>query len=230
VDLGLPDLGSQFLDKEIDSRLRSEGELLDRITPRVIKEKYLSNRDYLEVGNLYEVFLSTPGALRLKSKADLVEAIEEGVREGLFGFGSIENGIPQCEHLKEEISLESLEGKIIIKPELCQKEKATSEVSEPSPTSVQRQTKTELKPSHLHYGGEAPSQHRIKGLALKLKVPHGNISTIVRIINNLKDKFENCDVEMDIRVTGGELDPNEYEKIDEALRQANVTILDEKLE
>ncbi len=227
-DLGIPTLHESRLDSEIYGYLRSQGEILERISPKVIKEKYLPNRDYVEVLNLYEALLKTPGELRPKSKDALIDGIKEGVKEGLFGFGYIEGETLKCRHINEDINIEFSDGEIIIKPELCKKEetrKTASVISqEEKPTSVQ------VKEPEEKYADE-PSEKRTskKALKLKLKVPVGKISTIARIANHLKNKFSRCDVEISIRATDGEIEMADYEdKILEALKQENIEIVEEE--
>ena len=51
MDLGLATYGERYLDREIYNYLKSEGELLESLTPLIIKERYLKNNDYIETKN-----------------------------------------------------------------------------------------------------------------------------------------------------------------------------------
>ena len=228
IDLGLPTFGESQLDKEIYGYLRSQGEILEKISPKVIKDRYLSGKDYIEVLKLYEAFLKTPGELRLVSREALAEGIKEGVKDGLFGFGYIEGETPECKHINEDINIRFLDGEIIINPELCKKEeigdiKSVISGEEGEPSSV------EVKESEEEYGEESATKRTLKKLDLKLKVPIGQISTIARIANYLKTKFSKCEVEISISAIDGEIDVADYEdRILEALKQADVEIDEEK--
>jgi len=76
---------------------------------------------------------------------------------------------------------------------------------------------------------DIPSKKEVlKKLKLKLKVPTGQISTIVKIVNYLKSKFSNCEVEISISATSGEIERTDYEdKILETFKQTGIEILDE---
>jgi hypothetical protein len=228
IDLGLPTFGESQLDKEIYEYLRSQGEILEKISPKVIKDRYLLGKDYIEILKLSEAFLKTPGELRLASKEALAEGIKEGVKEGLFGFGYIEGETPECKYINKEISIGFSDGEIIIKPELCKKK----EIEETTPAISGEEGKSppvEVKESEEGYGKEPTEKRALKELKLKLKVPIGQISTIARIANYLKAKFSKCDVEISISATSGEIEVTEYEdKILEALKQAGVEIEEEK--
>lgn len=51
------------------------------------------------------------------------------------------------------------------------------------------------------------------------------MSTVVRVVNYLKDKFEDCNIKIILKVGKGEISKSEYEdKILEALRQAGINI------
>lgn len=226
-DLGVPTFGETHLDKEVYEYLRSQGEVLEKISPKVIKDMYLLDKNYIEIKKLYEAFLKTPGELRLVSKKSLAEAIKEGVKEGLFGFGYLEGETPQCKHINDEINIEFSDGEIIIKPELCKKEEIRETKSvvfreKEKPSSVE-----EKKPEKILV--DIPSKKEVlKKLKLKLKVPTGQISTIVKIVNYLKSKFSNCEVEISISATSGEIERTDYEdKILETFKQTGIEILDE---
>ncbi len=228
IDLGLPTFGESQLDKEIYEYLRSQGEILEKISSKVIKDRYLLGKDYIEILKLYEAFLKTPGELRLVSKEAFAEGIKEGVKEGLFGFGYIEGESPECNHINDEVSIGLGEGEIIIKPELCKKE----EIGEPTSAISGEEGKpspVEVKESEEKYGEQPSEKRTLKELKLKLKVPIGQISTIARIANYLKTKFSKCDVEIKVSATDGKIEVSEYEdKILEALKQAGVELNEEK--
>jgi len=216
-DLGIPTFGQSKLNEEVYEYLRSQGEILEKISPKVIKDKYLSDKDFIEIANLYDAFLKTPGELRLVSKEALLEGIKEGVKEGLFGFGYIEGNEPKCKHIGEEVSISLSEGEIIVKSELVKKEER--EKVEKIPAIEDKELEEEPR--------KVSSEERtLKELNLKLKVPIGQMSTIAKIVNHLNRKFSTCEVEVNIRAKDGEIERNEYENgIREALKQAEIEII-----
>ena len=229
IDLGLPTFGESQLDKEIYEYLRSQGEILEKISPKVIKDRYLSGKYYIDVLKLYEALLKTPGELRLASKNALAEGIKQGVSEGLFGFGYIEGGTPECRHINEDISIGFSDGEIIIKPEICKKEKIRDTKSVISGEEGEESSSVEVEKPEEKYTDGSSEKRTLKELKLKLKVSTGQISTIARIVSYLKTKFSRCDVEISISATSGKIEVTDYEdKILEALKQASVEIDEEK--
>ncbi|MEK9149257.1 MAG: DUF499 domain-containing protein, partial [Candidatus Desantisbacteria bacterium] len=58
VDLGIPTYGEEKrLDQEVYEKLRSDGQILEKIAPLVLKEKYLSEKEYVWTEQLYQASL-----------------------------------------------------------------------------------------------------------------------------------------------------------------------------
>jgi predicted component of viral defense system (DUF524 family) len=52
IDLGIPTYRAEkIIDKEIYERLRSEGEILEKLAPLSLKEKYLKDREMMRSGD-----------------------------------------------------------------------------------------------------------------------------------------------------------------------------------
>jgi len=222
IDMGLPTFGENLLDKEIYEYLRNQGEILEKIAPKVIKNKYMLEKDYIEIKKLYEAFLKTPGEVRLISEKGFVESIKEGVKNGLFGFGYISDGKIECKCINETPSVNLDEGEAIIKPELCRKE----ETKEPKvyPTDeAEEVSAVERKDVNEQFREENYSK-----VSLKLNVPVWQISTIARIANYLKSKFKRVTVKVAIHASDGEIPITEYDgKVMEALKQGDIEIEEE---
>ncbi len=221
---GIPTYGEKYLDKEIYDYLRSEGKLLEKITPKVIKEKYLADKTYVEVKKIYEAFLKTPGELRLVSKKAFIESIKDGVKTGLFGYGYLKDGKVECKYINEIPMVNDLEDNAaIVKREMCIKEE-TSEVSEvgiPSQEIKETGEQEEIK----------PQVNTISKIYLKLRIPTGQMATITRVVNYLKNKFNLCDVQIIIRASNGEMRVSDYEdKVMEAIKQGGIEIEEENKE
>lgn len=56
------------------------------------------------------------------------------------------------------------------------------------------------------------------------------MSDIARIVSYLSTKFRRCDIRIEIKSSEGSIKITEYEnRIEEALRQANIEVLEEEL-
>ncbi|MEZ0343380.1 MAG: AAA family ATPase [Caldimicrobium sp.] len=230
IDMGLPTFGELYIDKEIYNYLRNQGEILEKIAPKVIKDKYLAGKDFIEIKILYESLLKTPGELRIFSREGFINGLKEGVNNGLFGFGYFEGSEPVCKSIKETPNITLSEGEIIIRSELCKKEESEREgvkiesekIKEEVPLFIAKEVEEKLEE-------KVPQIEKIRDIKLKLDVPVGQMSTIVRIVNYLKERFAQCDVKIFIQATDGEVSKSEYEdKILEALSQSGIKIEEEK--
>ena len=225
IDLGVPTFGETYIDSEIYNRLRSEGEILESISPAVIKEKYLSDKDYVETRKLLEAFLKTPGEMRIVSSDAFKEGVREGVEKALFGLGNLEDGTPKCEYFKEGVSPELSDNEIIIKSELCVKEatEAKEEIVYPlAPQPTEKAVKEkEEKTAFTEY----------TRINLKLNVPRGQMSNIVKVVNYLNELFKECKVKVEITAQNGKIRADEYEnRIEETLKQAGIVVEEESKE
>lgn len=237
LSLGLPTYGESSLVQEIYNYLRSQGEILEKIAPRVIREKYLANRSYVGIRSLYEAFLKTPGEIRLASQEAFLESIKEGVRQGLFGFArATDQGLEDiCIGETPEVSFTDEE--VIVKPDLCVKEKKEEVESDTVGGYVSQGGEGTEKGPAPHTGlppqsgtttEGPPASREYSEITLNLKASPGNLSTIVRVVNYLRNQFENCTVEVFLRASGGKISAAEYEdKIKEALGQAGIEVKEE---
>lgn len=232
VDLGLTTYGESFLDEEVYDILRGMGEILEKVSPMVIKEKYLADRDYVEIRKIYDAFLRTPGELRVASEDAFVRAVKEGVREGLFGYGVLHNGVPECLCIGGDPDVRLTEDEVIIKPELCVDEEGASSGEEldtgggvlEGPTADRPSAGTVLRDT----GGDGGVDESISSVELELKVPVGSVSTVAKVVNFLKSRFDVCEISVVIRAKGGRITVAEYEdKVKEAISQAGIRVEDE---
>lgn len=225
IDLGIPTYGAETtIDKEICERLRSEGEILERLAPLSLKEKYLKDRDYVETKNVFESFFKTSGEIRITSDEVLKSCIKEAVRQGLFGLGDLENEKPMCRHFKTEFSPELVEGEILIKAELCEPREKGYKPIEPV-SLVSKEGTPEME------GVVLGKKKKYRTIHLRLDVPTGKLSDIVRMIPYLRSKFNQVKVKVEISAQDGEMVISDYQdKIEETINQANVAVEEEKVE
>ncbi|MHA1596129.1 MAG: DUF499 domain-containing protein, partial [Candidatus Asgardarchaeia archaeon] len=221
IDLGIPTYGMEtFIDSEVYKALRAQGEILEKLSPITIKEKYLSDRKYGKTKKILDAFMKTPGEIRVTSSNVLMECIKEGVKEGLFGFGQIENGVPKCSHIKEAVSPTLEDYEIITIPELYEKPEEAYEEGPKGEIKIETPTtRTRAQISGVEHIQE------YKRIHLKLNTPLGRISDITRIINYLNTIFNKFKVKVEIVVSNGRIKVTDYEnKIEEALKQAGIKI------
>ena len=101
-DLGVPTYGdTKNLDEVVYENLRSSGEILERIAPLLLKERYLGKNNAVSTQQLYQSSPRTPGSLRVVNRSVWETGIAEAVKKGVFGLGELQDGIPVCRYFKE---------------------------------------------------------------------------------------------------------------------------------
>jgi len=226
IDLGIPTYGEDKpINEEIYEKLRADGEILEKISPLVIKEKYLSGSEWVLTEKLYKSSYNTPGEPRIVSKDVLEDSLVEGASKGLFGLGNLEDGKPTCSYYKERPLTISFSGnEIIIKEEICKnQEEIIGNIEQGA--KVEKESKVseicEQFESHSKTGTLERKTRDI--INLKFQVPKGKVSDIMGILNYLQSKFEVLDIEVSAKE--GTISEQEYEdKIEEALRQSGIEL------
>lgn len=122
VDLGRPTYGAEAsIDKRMYRILKDESKINEKLAPLTIRERYLKEVDHVRTKNIYESFFTTPGEIRITSEDVLKNCIRNGVKEGLFGAGDMEDGKLHCRHYRVDFYPELVEGEILIKADLCKR-------------------------------------------------------------------------------------------------------------
>ena len=249
ISLGRPTFGVEInFDREVYERLKDEGEIVERLSPLSLREKYLKTEKYVETRSILNSFLNTPGEVRITSVDVLKNCIREGVKQGLFGLGYLTDKKPVLQYFQEDSAPELVEKEIIVSAKLCKPkgisekefEKILKEIREcPTIGSLDEiRTKVEDRLSldqrkklseEIEKIREElkvkPKAGMYKIIELGLEVPSGRMSDVARITSYLRGKFNQVSVKMELSAKDGEITTSEYEdKIMEALRQAGVRI------
>lgn len=224
TDLGIPTYGQiPLIDDEIFEKLRSEGEILTKIAPLVIKEKFLLSSSYASTQQIYQSALRTPGEMRFTDRSVLEQGIIEGVRAGLFGLGELQKDKPLCRYFKESTTVAFVENEVIINETVCLEQRRKEEIgivsTETSPISQAREQPVEWDSATT----VIPSTTGKNQVKVRFQVPKGKVSQIMGVINLLQTKFDNLEIE--IVATKGQIPEQEYEdKIKETFRQLGINI------
>ncbi|NIR49125.1 hypothetical protein GWO43_11730 [candidate division KSB1 bacterium] len=129
-DLGIPTYGvSRSLDEELYEQLRMDGEILEKIAPIVLREKYLTNKDSVLTELIFQSSLKTPGEARPLNRRVVEQSIVEGVQMGMFGLGELEQEEPKCFYFKEYPTVSLSGNEILIKDSICIEQKRQKEES-----------------------------------------------------------------------------------------------------
>ena len=182
-DLGLPTYGvSKKLDEAVYDKLRLDREILETVHPLVIKERYLKTDESVSTEQLYQSSAKTPGEARVIGQG-WESGIREGVEQGLFGLGELEDGKPVCRYFKERPSSIAFSGsEVIIREDICiaQKKMRLKEPPEPIAPPLVPPKPPGLKP---------PPDGR-NSVYLKFTIPKGKVSGLMGVMNLLQSNFE----------------------------------------
>jgi len=222
-DLGIPTFGEEkAIDYEVYDKLRSEGEILEKIVPLVIKEKYLVGKEYLLTEQLYQASLRTPGEARPANKSVLEQGIAEGVLKGIFGIGELDGDKPICRYFKEHASIALTDKEVLISDHICREQKKKEDEKEPiykTPEDKKDGIGEKIDKPSTSFPVE---QHR-KSLLFRFIVPRGKVSNIMGVINYLQTKFDVLEIE--VIATHGKISNQEIDdKLREAFRQLGIEI------
>ncbi|MBT9130095.1 MAG: hypothetical protein DDT41_00359 [candidate division WS2 bacterium] len=252
-DLGIPTYrAGTSIAGEIYERLKSEGEILDKVAAITLKEKYLKNRGFVEIKNINDSLYSTPGEIRIINDSVLAYGISEGVKIGLFGAGYKENSKIICTNFKDDFTPNFVEGEILVIPEQCEppKQFITEEEIRLILGEVRNaKTLAELNEFEMKLSFDNMSQEQLervnlgiknrrddltqdrkvyRNITLELNVPQGKISDVAKMVGFIKTKFQDVDVRINISATSGEMPISDYENtVEETIKQSNMKILKE---
>ena len=240
-DLGIPTYGEKKgLTQEVYDRMRIDGEVIEKVAPLVIKEKYLPEKDYVLTEQLYQSSLKTAGQTRPINKDVFENGIAEGVLQGLFGLGELKDDEPLCRYFKERASVALTGNEIIISEDLSKeqkkKEKEKEEEKEKKPPVIDvvpdKNPDTDKKPPEVDKNKKDDKEEKPEDkqkskekITLKFKAPKGKVSNIMGVMNLLHSKFET--LEVSLNASDGEISEQDYQdKIEEAFMQAGIEVED----
>ncbi len=225
-DLGIPTFGEEkAIDHEVYEKLRSDGEILEKIVPLVIKEKYLVGMEYLLTEQLYQSSLRTPGEARPANKTVLEQGIAEGVYKGIFGIGELEGNQPVCHYFKERASIAFADNEVLISDHICREQrKKEGQLEGKETVSTQPIEQGTLISKKIKEGLKGVSGEGFReNLLFRFIIPRGKVADIMRVMNYLQSKFGT--IEIELIATDGKISNQELEdKIKEAFRQLGIEI------
>lgn len=211
IDLGIPTYGEdRSVDYDVYDKLGSEEEILESIASIVIKERYLGDKEYIKIHQIFDSMLKTPGQARVISPVKIEEAIKSGVKQQKFGLGQInEEGKVVCTTFGQDVTFPIEEMDLLVNETLC---KSVLPIPPKSPYPPQ-------PPAPI------PLIREKDALTLRFKIPRGKISEIMRTMNYLQTKFQSLEIE--IKATDGHISEEDFiNKIKEALLQLGIDLKD----
>jgi len=220
TDLGISTFGeAKKLHEVVYEKLRSDGDILERVTPLVIKEKYLRNQEYITTEQLTQSSCRTPGGARVIGQEIWKDGIGEGIKQGLFGLGILEDDKPICHVFKKETASVTLsKGEVIIQEDICQAQKEVVIY----PTGGGTKTGNGAAPIE-EPTVPPPKPTGLTKVHLRVEIPKGKVSGIMGVMNLLQSRFQKLQIE--IIAEDGEISKQDYEdKVVEAFAQLGIDL------
>ena len=162
---------------------------------------------------LYQSSLKTPGEMRTLGRNVWESAIEEGVKNGLFGLGELVGENPICRYFKKNSTVAFTGNEILLREEFCKEEE-----KEPSPTP-QPVPPTPIPSPH----SQPTSPKGRNSVSFSFNLPKGKVSGLLGILNYLQSNF--AELRLEVTGTDGHITEENYEdKIKEAFHQMGIQV------
>ena len=229
-DLGLLMVGEKpTLAGRVRDYLREEEILLRRIPPKRVLEKALrADEKEKPVEEIYETFLRYPNLPVLESEQVLLEAIVQGVQEGVFGVR-----IGEQVYFKERIAPSQLEeGAVLVRdPQVTSPPPAAERPAESPVVELLPGGLREAVAAEASYA--APSARPVITYRLKVNLPWDKLSEFVRgVVTPLHSEGAELTVEIELeaRSASGIRPATLDQKVRETLKQIGATLVREEAE
>lgn len=189
----------------------------------------------MKTKQLIESGSRTPGEMIAINQQVWETSIAEGVRQGLFGLGELDDREqPHCRFYREEVLPAFDDQEILIRSEICRDQKArvetvlvsskmdnlSNQIAEPQGGSLGL-FPTQPVQENIASESERKFQGAYNQLRIRLNLPLGNASNLLSLLNFLHLKFDNLTIT--IQATQGKISEDEIEsKVRETFSQMGV--------
>ncbi|MCS7198505.1 MAG: DUF499 domain-containing protein [Candidatus Bipolaricaulota bacterium] len=216
-DLGLPTAGvKSTLAKRAYEYLKSQEILLDRISPRKLLEKAMSEGETEKsLTEIYEAFLRYPHLPMLEKKTVLEQAVDQGVREGEFALQ-----IGERLYVREAVPSYNFEEAFLqrhVAPLQPSEQRLQKPAAEPEPTAPTEKAR--------------PLEDVVPELDMRIAVPWNKLSDFIRgVLSPLQQEGATIELEIHLqaRSQSGIKKATVEHKVKETLKQIGATIKEEK--
>lgn len=226
IDMGIPTFGDNTaLNDLIYDKLRSESAILENLSPKFISTRYLQGAEgYVHTELLHPSTLKTPGEPRPINQDVWRKAIVEGVRQGMFGIGTVKDGVPSCKYFREAPDILFTDDEALLHERYCIKPDAPHLPPGPhEPIGIPSPGGNIGQPGPVPPPDPPVPPTGLDSLKLDVTVPYGKVSSLMGVLNLLQNKFSH--LEVSIKASDGSITQDDYEsKILEAFDQSGIRL------
>lgn len=205
------------IDRIVYEHLMDKGEVTSKIGPMTLKTRYLLDKKVVETSDLLKSMLSVPGNLRPTSKDVLANAIMDGVYNGEFGLGEIEDDTPRVKFFKKQALVSFEPGEVLIHKSLCRDkwEHPEYQCSRCSYTTDSQEDLENHQKSHESRPPQPPGGQ--DHLAFGFNVPEGQVNYISQMLLKIASHYKNLNLR--INASEGNMSKHDIDMIKETLKQ-----------
>lgn len=232
LDLGLPTVGERAsLARRVVEHLKAQEILLAKLAPhQVLKKTFREEDKEKSLGDIFESFLKYPNLPMLESEGVLHDAVQLGVRDGLFGLRS--NGRL---YFEESLPFGAMDATaVLVRKEVAEAERVPAGAPAPgaTPGGVQPVGGGAQTPLPIPAPGQpAPAETKIHQLNLRVQIPWDKMADFVRgVLMPLRGDGADIQVEVSLaaRSEGGFRKATLDHKVKETLNQIGAKVIEER--
>jgi hypothetical protein len=232
-DLGLPTVGEKgSLSRRVRDYLKGQDILLEKLKPDHVPKKTMRDQESEKpLGEIYEAFLKFPHLPILESEDVLKDAVQEGVRNGVFGLRAGGRLL-----FEESVAFPAMDSEaVLVRKEVAEKERATAAMPTEGETGTWRPPVLEAGPGPEPGPGPLPPPTPapivgVRRLSLRVQVPWEKMADFVRGVF-VPLHAEGAELNVEITITAqseeGIKKATIDHKVKETLNQIGANILEE---
>lgn len=227
IDMGIPTMGeAAAVSQRVLRYLRQEDLLLDKIAARQVLNKTLQKHETEKsLRQIWEAFLQYPELPILANQNVLRQAVEQGVREGVFGLR-----VGDRVYFKEPLPSAALGADwldaVLVRPEAVQKPEAV-DVAESRGDEGRVVDVIEVE-DEGEAEGDREAEEAVREWHLKARIPWDKMSDFIRgVILPLHNAGAELEIEISIKATSNEGIPSDilHDPIGVTLRQSGIILI-----
>jgi hypothetical protein len=235
-DLGLPTVGERgSLSRRVRDYLKGQDILLEKLKPDHVPRKTMREDETEKpLGEIYEAFLKFPHLPILESEYVLKDAVQEGVRHGVFGLR-----VGGRLLFEESVAFPAMDSEaVLVRKEVAEKERAAAATPTEGETGTWRPPVSGTGPRPEPGPGTSPPPTAppivgVRRLSLRVQVPWEKMADFVRgVLMPLHADGAELNVEITIaaQTEEGIKKATIDHKVKETLNQIGAKILEERQE
>ncbi len=231
LDLGLPTVGERAsLAKRVYDYLKAQEILLTKIAPRQVLQKTMSEDEREKsLGDIHEAFLKYPNLPMLESEAVLHNAVQDGVRDGLFGLRSNARL-----YFEESLPFGAMDAAAtLVRKEVAETERIPT--TSPGAAAGTSQPPGNIQPPLPPFSPSppTPAESKVRQLTLRVQIPWDRMADFVRgVLMPLRG--DGADIQVEVSLTArseeGFRKATLDHKVKETLNQIGAKVVEEKQE